>query len=265
MSFIILRDLVKVFSDPKRGRETLTLDHVSLDIAKGEFLCLLGPSGCGKSTILNMIAGFEGITSGLLTVDGKAVYGPGAERGMVFQSPTLMPWLPVFENVAFYLKLQGKGREERRRLAQPFINMVGLTGFENHFPGELSGGMASRVGIARALLLNPAVILMDEPFGALDAQTKTDMQEELAAIWERAKCTIVFVTHSVEEALILGDKVAVMTARPGRIRELLAVDLPRPRDTTSVAFNEYKRDVLAMVREEAARAKQDLRPVAQVA
>jgi len=257
MSFIELNHIVKVFKDRKRGTDMLAIDDVTLSLEQKEFLCLLGPSGCGKSTLLNMIAGFEFPSQGTVAVAGKPVTGPGAERGMVFQQANLMPWLPVWDNVAFSLKLQGKNQAERRRAAQPFIDTVKLTGFENHYPAELSGGMAQRVGIARALLLNPTVILMDEPFAALDAQTKLEMQEELVTLWQRYEGTIVFVTHSVDEALILATKVAVMTHRPGRIRDLIDIDLPRPRDSTSQAFNDYKRYVLGLIREESALAHAD--------
>ena len=257
MAFIELNNIVKVFKDRKGGADMLAIDNVSLKLEKKEFLCLLGPSGCGKSTLLNMIAGFEFPSSGEVKVDGRPVAGPGADRGMVFQQANLMPWLPVWDNVAFSLKLQGKSAAERRAAAQPFIETVKLKGFENHFPGELSGGMAQRVGIARALLQNPSVILMDEPFAALDAQTKMEMQEELVALWQRYEGTIVFVTHSVDEALILATKVAVMTHRPGRMRELIDIDLPRPRDTTSHEFNQAKRHVLGLIREESALAHAD--------
>ncbi|MEI8304724.1 MAG: ABC transporter ATP-binding protein [Burkholderiales bacterium] len=257
MSFIQLDHIVKAFHDPQRDTRTLAIDDVSLSVERNQFLCLLGPSGCGKSTLLNMIAGFEKPTEGTVRVGGSPVEGPGADRGMVFQQPNLMPWLPVWDNIAFALKIQGVPRQARMDAAQPFIEAVKLRGFERHFPSELSGGMAQRVGIARALLQNPAVILMDEPFAALDAQTKLEMQEELVAIWERYRSTIVFVTHSVDEALILGTQVAIMTHRPGRIRELIEVDLPRPRDVTSPVFNELKRHVLAMIREEALLARED--------
>lgn len=255
MSFIQIKDIVKIYTDPRRGTSLKTLDHVQLSVEKNEFLCILGPSGCGKSTLLNMIAGFEGPTSGYILMNNIPVQAPGADRGMVFQQPTLMPWLPVWENVSFYLKLQGKSSKERKEQAQHYIDMVGLNGFENHYPYELSGGMNQRVGIARALLLNPAVILMDEPFAALDAQTKMDMQEELVRIWQHHKVTIIFVTHSVEEALILGSKVAVMTHRPGKIRELISINLPRPRDITSNPFNHCKREILSLVKEEGELAK----------
>ena len=253
--FIHVSNVIKTFSDAKRGREVTALDRVSLDLGRNEFLCLLGPSGCGKSTLLNMIAGFDFPTSGSVQVGGVKVERPGEQRGMVFQQATLMPWLPVWENVAFSLKLRGKGAAERREMAQKFIAMVGLEGFENHYPFELSGGMSQRVGIARALLMNPEVILMDEPFAALDSQTKLEMQEELVGIWQRQQGTIVFVTHSVDEALILGTQIAVMTYRPGRIRELIKLDLPRPRDVTSPEFNELKRHILALIREESERAR----------
>jgi NitT/TauT family transport system ATP-binding protein len=250
---IQMRNVTKVFSDPKRGRELLTIDNISLTVERNDFFCLLGPSGCGKSTLLNIIAGFEKTTSGEVLVEGVRVEKPGSDRGMVFQQPTLMPWLTVWENVAFHLRLKGIRKSERRARAQEYIDLVGLQGFENHHPSELSGGMNQRVGIARALLMNPSVILMDEPFAALDAQTKLEMQEELVSIWERHRCTVVFVTHSVEEALFLGNKIAVMTARPGRIRELLSFALPRPRDITCLPFNDVKRQVLALIREEASR------------
>jgi NitT/TauT family transport system ATP-binding protein len=250
---IEMRTVTKVFSEPKRGRELLVIDNISLSVEPNDFFCLLGPSGCGKSTLLNIVAGFEKPTSGEVRVGDVRVEKPGSDRGMVFQQPTLMPWLTVWENVAFHLRLKGMRKSERRQCAQEYIELVGLQGFENHHPSELSGGMNQRVGIARALLMNPSVILMDEPFGALDAQTKLEMQEELVAIWQRHRCTIVFVTHSVEEALFLGNKIAVMTARPGRIRDLIMFDHPRPRDITSLAFNEVKRQVLAIIREEASR------------
>jgi NitT/TauT family transport system ATP-binding protein len=255
MSFIELKNITKEFKDSSRGTQTLAIDGVSLSVPQNEFLCLLGPSGCGKSTLLNMIAGFEKPTQGQVLVAGQPIVGPGADRGMVFQQPNLMPWLPVWDNIAFTLKLKGISKSERRQAAQPFIDAVKLQGFENHFPSELSGGMAQRVGIARALLQNPEVILMDEPFAALDAQTKQDMQEELVNIWQKFKSTIVFVTHSVDEALILGTQIAVMTHRPGRIRELIPVDLKHPKDVTSAEFNEIKRHIMAIIREEAMLAK----------
>ena len=253
MAAIELRNIVKTFSDPKRGRELLTLDHFNLDIDANDFVCLLGPSGCGKSTLLNIVAGFEHPTSGVARVDGRVIDRPGSDRGVVFQQPTLMPWLTVIDNVAFHLRLKNVPKRERHARAREFIELVGLSGFEHHHPSELSGGMNQRVGIARALLMNPRVILMDEPFAALDAQTKLEMQEELVAIWQRHRCTIIFVTHSVDEALVLGNKIVVMTRRPGRIRECVDFAMPRPRDITSPAFNDTKRHVLQLIREESTR------------
>jgi len=250
MALITIDRVSRLFEDSKRGKPVVALEEVSVSVARNEFLCLLGPSGCGKSTLLNMIAGFDHPTTGSVTVGGQVVTRPGADRGVVFQQANLMPWLPVWENVAFHLQMRGAPKAERREKAQRFIEMVGLRGFENHFPSELSGGMNQRVGIARALLMNPEVILMDEPFGALDEQTKMDMHGELVRIWRESQSTIVFVTHGIDEALALGTHVAVMSARPGRIRELLPIDLERPRDSTSPRFNDYKRHILSLLRPE---------------
>ncbi len=256
MATIEISHLSKIFKDPKRKSDVIALDDINLEVARNEFLCLLGPSGCGKSTLLNMIAGFERPSSGTATVDGQLITAPGSDRGVVFQQANLMPWLPIWENVAFHLLLRGGQKGQRRAIAQRYIDMVGLTGFENHYPSELSGGMNQRVGIARALLMNPQVILMDEPFGALDEQTRMDMQNELVRIWQEHQGTIVFVTHGIDEALTLGTHVAVMSARPGRIREIIPIDLSRPRDITSPQFNETKRHILDLLRSE--RANQSL-------
>ncbi|MGC3985079.1 MAG: ABC transporter ATP-binding protein [Pseudorhodoferax sp.] len=252
MSLIEIDHVTRLFDDPQRGSAVKALDDVSVHVARNEFLCLLGPSGCGKSTLLNLIAGFDRPSSGSVRVGGQSITAPGADRGVVFQQPTLMPWLTVWENVAFHLTMQGVGKEIRRKKAQHYIEMVNLKGFENHYPSELSGGMNQRVGIARALLMNPEVILMDEPFGALDEQTKMEMHAELVRIWRDSQSTIVFVTHGIEESLALGTHVAVMSARPGRIREMLTIDLPRPRDSTSPQFNDTKRRILQLLRPEPA-------------
>jgi NitT/TauT family transport system ATP-binding protein len=254
MSLIEIDHVTRLFDDPKRGSAVKALDDVSVHVARNEFLCLLGPSGCGKSTLLNLIAGFDMPSSGSVRVGGQTITAPGADRGVVFQQPTLMPWLTVWENVAFHLTMQGVGKEIRRKKAQHYIEMVNLKGFENHYPSELSGGMNQRVGIARALLMNPEVILMDEPFGALDEQTKMEMHAELVRIWRDSQSTIVFVTHGIEESLALGTHVAVMSARPGRIREMLTIDLPRPRDSTSPQFNDTKRRILQLLRPESVAA-----------
>jgi len=252
MTLITIDRVSRLFEDPQRGTPVKALDDISLSVGRNEFLCLLGPSGCGKSTLLNMIAGFDHPTTGTVSVGGQTVSAPGSDRGFVFQQPTLMPWLTVWENVAFHLTMRGMDKRERRERAQRFIDMVRLTGFENHFPSELSGGMNQRVGIARALLMNPEVILMDEPFGALDEQTKMEMHAELVRIWRESQATIVFVTHGIDESLALGTHVAVMSARPGRIRELLPIHLERPRDSTSAQFNDYKRHILHLLRPESA-------------
>ncbi|WP_315728709.1 MULTISPECIES: ABC transporter ATP-binding protein [unclassified Bradyrhizobium] len=250
MATIDISHVSKIFRDAKRSSNVTALDDINISVARNQFLCLLGPSGCGKSTLLNMIAGFEQPSSGSICIDGQPVTAPGADRGVVFQQANLMPWLPVWENVAFHLLLSGSQKGERRARAQTYIDMVGLTGFENHYPSELSGGMNQRVGIARALLMNPQVILMDEPFGALDEQTRMDMQNELVRIWQQHQGTIVFVTHGIDEALTLGTHVAVMSARPGRIREIIPIDLARPRDITSPQFNAMKRHILELLRGE---------------
>ncbi|WP_315752685.1 MULTISPECIES: ABC transporter ATP-binding protein [unclassified Bradyrhizobium] len=252
MATIEISGVSKIFTDKKRNADVTALADINLSIARNELVCLLGPSGCGKSTLLNMIAGFEKPSAGNIAVDGRSVTAPGADRGVVFQHANLMPWLPVWENVAFHLLLGGGQKAERRARAQVYIDMVGLSGFENHYPSELSGGMNQRVGIARALLMNPQVILMDEPFGALDEQTRMDMQTELVRIWQQHQGTIVFVTHGIDEALTLGTHVAVMSARPGRIVEIIPIDLPRPRDITSPQFNALKRHILALLRGERA-------------
>lgn len=247
-AMIEVTDVDKVFTSSGAGQAIRTLDRINLAVQSNEFLCLLGPSGCGKSTLLNLLAGFDRPTHGSVTVAGRHITGPDASRGMVFQQPNLMPWLPVWENVALHLRMRGAAKKVRRATAQHYIDMVGLQGFEDHYPAQLSGGMSQRVGIARALLMKPEVILMDEPFGALDEQTKMDMQSELVRIWSEHQGTIVFVTHGIEEALILGTHVAVMSARPGRIVELLKIDLPRPRDVTSPQFNAYRRHFLSLLR-----------------
>jgi NitT/TauT family transport system ATP-binding protein len=236
MATIEISHVSKIFRDLKRKTDVVALDDITLSVEKNEFLCLLGPSGCGKSTLQNMIAGFERPTSGQVTVHGRAITAPGADRGMVFQHANLMPWLPVWENVAFHLLLRGSQKRLRREAAQRYIDMVGLTGFENHYPSELSGGMNQRVGIARALLMNPEVILMDEPFGALDALTRARLQDELMRIVAETGSTVIMVTHDVDEAVLLADRVVMMTNGPAAtIGEILDVTLPRPRDRLQLA------------------------------
>jgi len=239
------------------GREIAAIDRLSLDVADREIVSIVGPSGCGKSTLLRLIAGLVPPTTGEIRLDGRIVSAPGADRGMVFQSYTLFPWLTVQGNVEFGPRIRGLDAAYCRDVAARFIQMVGLVGFEHAYPKELSGGMMQRVAIARALANDPEVLLMDEPFGALDAQTRVFMQELLLDIWQKTPKTILFVTHDIDEALFLGDRVYVMTARPGRFREQVRLDLPRPRTleiTMSPGFVEAKRRVLHIIREEAERA-----------
>jgi NitT/TauT family transport system ATP-binding protein len=229
----------------------LALDKVDLLIEPGEFVALLGPSGCGKSTLLNLIAGFEKTSSGSLLVGGKPVDKPGPDRGVVFQEAALFPWLTVWENVIFGPKTQGLAPAVYEERANEMLRIVGLADFKQHLPVQLSGGMRQRVGIARILTMGSQVLLMDEPFGALDAQTRLSMQELLLSVWQQLKPTIVFVTHDIDEALFLADTVYVMSARPGRIQARLTVPLPRPRtieDTTGETFNAMKREILKQIR-----------------
>jgi ABC-type nitrate/sulfonate/bicarbonate transport system ATPase subunit len=241
---------------PRRGGGVTALQDVSIEVKHGQFVSIVGASGCGKSTLLNVVGGLVAPTSGQVLLDGEPIRGPGADRGMVFQSYTLYPWLTVRKNVEFGLKLRHVPRAERRRVSDELLAQMRLQGFEDAYPKALSGGMKQRVAIARALANQPSVLLMDEPFGALDAQTRTVMQELLLDVWERLRTTILFVTHDIDEALFLGDRVFVMTARPGRFREEVSLTLPRPRTleiTTSEEFVSAKRRVLAMIREETAR------------
>jgi NitT/TauT family transport system ATP-binding protein len=219
---------------PARGKDAPVeaLKDVTLSINDGEFVTVLGPSGCGKTTLLRMVAGLIRGDSGTINIDGQRVTGPGPERAMVFQSIALMPWGTVLANVAFGLKLRGVPRSEREAKAMELLDLVGLTGFENRLPGELSGGMQQRVGLARALAVDPKILLMDEPFGALDEQTRRLLQEELLQIWETTRKTVIFITHSMEEAVLLGDRIVLMSPRPGRIVDVLPVPLPRPRAAT---------------------------------
>jgi NitT/TauT family transport system ATP-binding protein len=244
---------VSVAFRTRRGAELLAIDRLSLDVSDREIISIVGPSGCGKSTLLRLIAGLVRPSSGEIWLDGHQVTNPGADRGMVFQSYTLFPWLTVQGNVEFGPRLRRVPEVARREVVQRFINIVGLAGFEHAYPKELSGGMMQRVAIARALANDPEVLLMDEPFGALDAQTRAFMGELLLDIWQKSPKTILFVTHDIDEALFLGDRVYVMTARPGRFRAEVSLTLPRPRTlevTTAEEFVSAKRRVLAMIREE---------------
>lgn len=227
--------------------------NITTTIGAGEFVSIIGPSGCGKSTLLNAVAGYLAPSCGRLRVDGEAVSGPGPDRGMVFQHHSLLPWRSAIDNVAFGLKMSGVGRRERQERAEEFLHLVGLRGFSDRYPAQLSGGMQQRVEIARVLINNPRVVLMDEPFGALDAQTRERMQQLLLEIWGRLRPTVLFVTHDIDEALILSDRVLVMTHRPGRIREEIVVNLPRPRPEDIIVTPEFialKKRCLALVQDE---------------
>ena len=231
----------------------LALDHVSLDVARNEFCVIVGPSGCGKSSLLYLAAGLNEVTSGRILVDGREVSEPGPDRGMVFQSYTLFPWLTVRANVDYGPRRKGLPMAQRREIVARFLEEVGLTPFADHYPAQLSGGMKQRVAIARALANDPAVLLMDEPFGALDSQTRGTMQKLLLRVWERQHKTVLFVTHDIDEALILGDRVLVMTARPGRIKAEIKVDVPRPRSMDVILEPEFialKRRILGLLHDE---------------
>jgi NitT/TauT family transport system ATP-binding protein len=237
-----------------QGSDTPALVDINLRIAEGEFLCLLGPSGCGKSTLLKIIAGLIPATSGRIAINGKAVSGPGPERAVVFQDYALFPWMTVRDNVEFGLEARKLPPAERRQVSSRLLKVVGLSDFAERFPHQLSGGMKQRVSIARALAVDPSLLLMDEPFGALDAQTRQLLQDELLRIWREYRKTVVFVTHSIEEAIYLSDRIAVMTARPGRIKQIVMVPELRPRDMASVDMNQRQREVRAVLGEEIARA-----------
>lgn len=231
----------------------LALDDVSLKVAKNEFCVIVGPSGCGKSSLLYLAAGLNDATSGVIKVDGREVIEPGPDRGMVFQSYTLFPWLTVRANIEYGPKRKGLPAEQRRQIVDQYLNEVGLAPFADHYPAQLSGGMKQRVAIARALANDPAVLLMDEPFGALDSQTRGTMQKLLLRVWERQQKTVLFVTHDIDEALVLGDRVLVMTARPGKIKAEITVDIPRPRSMDVILepdFIALKRRILGLLHDE---------------
>ncbi|MDP4145587.1 MAG: ABC transporter ATP-binding protein [Bacillota bacterium] len=233
-----------------RHKETYTLDNINLNFKKGEFVCLLGPSGCGKSTLLNVIAGLERPTEGKVYLNGEGIKGVGPDRAVMFQESALFPWLRVIDNVEFGMKMAGIPKEERRERAMKYLKMVHLTKFANSFIHELSGGMRQRVALARALTLDSEVLLMDEPFSALDSQTKTILQLELQKIWWETKKTIVFVTHNVEEAVVLADRVIVMSANPGRVKREFKIELARPRQSQSVDLAYVAAEVMRELKEE---------------
>lgn len=254
LPLITCSGLGKSYYDSTDNAEVVALKDFSLVIKDGEFVTILGPSGCGKSTLLNILAGFEQATSGEARLDGHLINRPGPDRGVVFQEYALFPWLSVMDNIMVGLKEKRLPRAECDRIARSYVAMAGLKGFEDKFPHELSGGMRQRVSLIRALAIDPRILLMDEPFAAVDAQTRGLLQRELLRAWQTMGQTILFITHSLEEAIFLGQRVIVMTARPGRIKEVIEVDLPYMRDPTTEAFNELRRVASRSIEEEVSRA-----------
>ena len=252
----------KIFNPGERA--VVALKDIDLHIPDGQFVCLLGPSGCGKSTLLNAIAGFALPSTGTITANGKLVTGPGPERGMVFQEYALFPWMTVEKNIAFGLEIKGTPAAQINARVEELLAMLSLSDFRQRFPKDLSGGMRQRVAIARVLALDSPIMLMDEPFGALDALTRRNLQDELLRIWAELKKTIIFVTHSIEEAIYLADRIVVMTYRPGTVKRDILVDLPRLRDPASPEFNALKRELGALVMEEQQRHHSDELRIAAV-
>ena len=248
---LVLDSISKSFSLAD-GSTVDALSGISLAVADSEFVSVLGPSGCGKTTLLRIVAGLETPTSGTITLDGERIAGPSPRMAMIFQEYSLYPWRTVIDNIEFGLEIRGMTREERKKRAIEYLDLVGLRDFAGRFPYELSGGMRQRVAVARALAIDPAILLMDEPFGALDAQTRNRLQRELLDIWEKTRKTVLFVTHSVDEAVYLSDRIVVLTPRPGRIREIVPIGLPRPRERTDVEFARIRRYVLDHVENMAA-------------
>jgi NitT/TauT family transport system ATP-binding protein len=263
MSILEIKSVSKTFPGTNGG--TVALQSTDLSVQENDFITILGPSGCGKSTLLRMVAGLDAPTAGKIELDGRVVSGPGADRGMVFQSYTLFPWLTVLQNVCFGLREKGMSQADQHALARQFIAKVGLNGFESHFPKQLSGGMQQRTALARALANNPRILLMDEPFGALDHQTRELMQELLESIWEAERKTVLFVTHDIDEAIFMANRVVVMTARPGRIKCDLPVSIDHPRHysvKTKPVFSELKARLTEEIRIEVQRAGGLLVPAA---
>lgn len=257
MSELVIEALGRTFPGVKSGKPTVALQPTDLTVGSNDFVSILGPSGCGKSTLLRLVAGLDQPTSGRVLLDGVEITGPGPDRGMVFQSYTLFPWLTIEENIGFGLREKGMPASKRREIVTTFVERVGLRGFENHWPKQLSGGMQQRTAIARALANDPKILLLDEPFGALDNQTRGLMQEMLLGIWERDQKTVLFVTHDIEEAIFVGSRVVTMSARPGRIKSVVPIDLPHPREYTlksSPEFSAMRAQLTEEVRSEAIQA-----------
>jgi len=259
MSKLSLEQISRTFPGVAGGQATRALEATDLAIEDNDFITLLGPSGCGKSTLLRIVAGLDRPSTGRVQLDGQEVARPGPDRGMVFQSYTLFPWLNVRDNICFGLREKGVPVAEQRRISEYFIDKVGLRGFERHFPKMLSGGMQQRTALARALANDPKILLLDEPFGALDNQTRALMQELLLGIWEAERKTVLFVTHDIDEAIFMANRVAVMSARPGRIKADLKIELPHPRHykmKTAPEFSRYKAELTEQIRAESIKAAQ---------
>lgn len=245
MGDLIIQDLSKTFK--KGDAEFLALKEINLTVKDSEFVTILGPSGCGKTTLLRIIAGLETYSSGSASLNGELITGPGSKRGMVFQEYSLFPWKTVLGNVMFGPLMKSMSRKEAEAKASTYLDLVGLSDFKNSYPYELSGGMKQRVAIARALANEPEIILMDEPFGALDAQTRNNLQNELLRIWEEEKRTIIFVTHSVDEAVFLSDRIVILSKRPGTVKKEIEISIPRPRDRTRPEENMIRNEVLRLL------------------
>ena len=257
MAALSIREVSRTFPGTGGQPDTLALQRTSLEVADSDFVTILGPSGCGKSTLLRIVAGLDFATTGEVLLDGAKVTGPGADRGMVFQSYTLFPWLTVRQNIAFGLREKAMPEAEQKVIVNDYLTQVGLAGFEDHFPRQLSGGMQQRTALARALANDPKVLLMDEPFGALDHQTRELMQELLLEVWEKRQKTVLFVTHDIDEAIFMANRVVVMSARPGRIKHEEKIDFPHPRDyrlKTEARFTEHKARLTEEIRVETHRA-----------
>jgi ABC-type nitrate/sulfonate/bicarbonate transport system ATPase subunit len=257
MSKLAIEAVSRTFPGVRGGPPTRALEPNSLVVADNDFICILGPSGCGKSTLLRIVAGLDFPTTGRVLLDGEPVAGPGPDRGMVFQSYTLFPWLTVRQNICFGLREKGVPQAEQDRIAARYVERVNLRGFEHHYPKMLSGGMQQRTALARALANDPKILLLDEPFGALDNQTRALMQELLLGIWEADRKTVLFVTHDIDEAIFMANRVAVMTARPGRVKSDVRIDLPHPRHytvKTAPEFSAYKARLTEEIRVESIRA-----------
>ena len=243
MAVLEVRNLGKVYASHEGNIPSVeALKNINLTVNKGEFISIIGPSGCGKSTLFGVIGGLNECTSGEILIEGEKVKGPHPSIGMVFQEESAFPWLTSLENVEFGLRMAGVNKKERRAKAKEMIELVGLSEFENHYPGELSGGMRQRVAIARTLVMDPEIILMDEPFGALDEQTRVILGEELLRICERIKATILFITHSISESVMLSDRVYVMSCRPGTFKKIIDIDIPKPRSSSTISTKGFGRN-----------------------